>query len=324
MTSITKTWAEIKALVDTRGLRLQYVESALDFELSVFDGPVEYRTKITKNPPSFTEFSGVSQSDQDVAVSTWQTAYNEFNNTYKAKSNLPILPVTTDNVPFVSTNIFPPWALLYFCGAGDGTGRGNGQEFRLARDEAGTSTCEWGFVDGVYCAGGAIGWDGASLGDWVSLEAYAPASPVTAAAGNGNCNIINPGTGVGTTFIIPAAGNGAYNVDLTQAVPVPALDDATQQGIGYWDCTDPWLGKGTTSPNYTGKGKFYLFSIPLTLARFVNRFQMLGTGSRDILIPAIKPKYFLPQWKWKLTLNNSGHAGLKCTWHLATARKMTT
>lgn len=228
-------------------------------------------------------------------------------------------PTASDGKMFVIPNIFPQGVTLYLAGAGDDSvsGRGAGNQFMIQSDTAGDSTVEWYFKDVVSMAGGSITWEGGQAGDYASMEGYAPATAVTPnGGGTGNCNVVNG-------LIVPAAGNGAYDVNLANAVPLPAVNE---EGVksGYWDYTDPWIGAGTFTPAATpGQGTVNLVAAQILLARFVNKLQLLGSHNTNLVIPAIKPKFFWPQWKLKVTCHNSGHAGLKIAWLLTTARWVT-
>lgn len=300
------SWPEFKVGASLRpGVRLQF-HLGNPLTIYFYDGPEVWLCQLWEGtvPPN----AGVTQEQANEYLAEWEQQF-------KPLANRALEARTSDSVPFVSTNIFPPWAVLYFAGCGDGAGRGDGAEFNLSRDTAGEAVLEFGFNDGVYAAGGGIGFQGAEVGDWCSMELFAPATTFTPVGSGGNCNV-DPTTGL----ILPAAGNGTLN--LVSPVPVPALDDDTGLGKGFWDWSDPWTGKGTVTPGTPFKSKWYLVAGAVPLARFVSKLQLLGNGTVNITIPTIKPKYLLPHWRWKLTLHNhTGHAGLKVTWWVVLARK---
>lgn len=231
------------------------------------------------------------------------------------------VPKTADGKPIYLPNIFPGPVVLYYAGCGDHVtnGRGAGDLFLISSTQAEDKHLEIAFNDWIYLAGGYIRWTGAVAGDWVSMKLVAPATPVTAAPQNdGNCNVTN---GV----ITPAAGNGAYNVDLSQAIPVPALavatGDAEGEPNGYWDWTEPQEGKGTVAASATpGSAKWHLIAAEITLTRFVSKMPLLGNDDLDAMIPAIKPKKILPHWKMRVDLHNSTAKALDLAWVLVTAR----
>lgn len=233
-------------------------------------------------------------------------------------------PRAIDGTPFSAPCLFPSGVYLYIAGAGDDPDgdRGAGQEFTANRSEIGNTTVEWSFNDLVYLAGGGASYVNAELGDWATLEVYAPATAVTPnGGGTGNCNLVDPGVGA-AILIVPAAGNGAYDVDLDAAVPVPAQ---TAEGYnGYWEWDYSLVGRGTISLGNPGTAHFHLLAIEKTLVRFANKLQFLGGGDLDMTLPAVEPKAQLPHWKGRITLHNhNGHANLQTTWFLHTARVLT-
>jgi hypothetical protein len=133
---------------------------------------------------------------------------------------------------------------------------------------------------------------------------------------------VDPGVGA-PILIVPAAGDGAYDVDLANAVPVPAWNPVTGVCSGYYEWDKPNTGKGTVSVGAPGASHFYLLTVEKVLIRFVNRMPIIGTGGYDFNIPAVEPKVMMPQWKGRVTLHNAGHIGLKTAWYLTTARMQT-
>lgn len=236
----------------------------------------------------------------------------------------PSTPRTSDGKPISMPNIFPGPVTLYYAGAGDvpNGNRGEGDLFAISSTQIEDKNLDWSFNDWVYAAGGYIRWSNTVAGDYISLKLYAPATPITAAPQNdGNCNVVN---GV----IIPAVGDGAYNVDLAQAIPVPAYGTATGEdelpSNGYWDWSAPQTGKGTVTASTTpGTAGWHLLAVQVDLARFVNRFPLVGTSGVDITVPAIKPKKILPHWKFRATFHNSTEKTAEVCWFLMTARVKT-
>lgn len=238
-------------------------------------------------------------------------------------------PATSDGKPIFLPNLFPGNVTLYIVGAADDAaqGRGKGPSLQLSSDVAGDSTLEFSFNDWLYIAGGGVMWESGSLGDYATLELYAPATPVAPDASNqGNCDLVDPGVGA-AILLVPSPGRGTHNCDLAQATPIPAYADESETGNGYFDFwSEPDTGKGTIAPaSNTGQGRYNLFAASIPMAQFAARIPLLGThGAMDLTVSAIKPKRVLPQWKFKLTLHNSGHVGLKLAAYLVTARVKTT
>lgn len=234
-------------------------------------------------------------------------------------------PVAADGKPFVLPNIFPGEVLLNFTGVNDKLSpaeRFGGALFGLQQVDAGTATVDLDFLDGLFLAGGHIAWDGGAWGNSVYMELYAPASTVKdpASPGTGNCNVVPTGL-PGLNIIVPAAGNGAKDIDVP--VPIPANDDETNAQNGYWSYSEPWLGKGTTSPATPGKGKYNLFDQPLELAHFARLHLFQTSGTRDLIAPAIKPKWILPEWKMRVIIENTASGTFRVGWDLLIARRKT-
>lgn len=210
----------------------------------------------------------------------------------------------SDGKLLVLPNIFPGEVLLNFAGASDKLSppeRFGGALFGVQQAGVGSSSIDLDFLDALYLAGGHVDWDGGSWGSSVSMSLRAPATTTKAPAspGTGNCNLVP--TGLGFHIIVPAAGDGAYDLDVP--IPVPANNDETNEQNGYWNYSEPWIGKGVMSA-MPGVGKYNLFDIPLTLANFAKLHLFLPTGQRDLIAPAIKPKWILPEWKMKVTAAN--------------------
>jgi hypothetical protein len=229
-------------------------------------------------------------------------------------------PSTMDGKPIFLPNLFPGNVFLYYAGCGDDrtTGRGAGALFQLSSVAAEDKVLEAHFNDWVYLAGGALSWVGGVVGDYVTLEVVCPATAVTSVSGTGNCNVVN---GV----IVPAAGDGAYNVDLSAASPVPAqsvvVDESTPgTPNGYWNWSDSPTGLGTITPGTPGGSSWHLIAAEVKLVRFISKMPIFGTGTMTAQVPAVKPKKILPQWKFRVTLHNSTEKSLIFTWHFITAR----
>lgn len=236
-------------------------------------------------------------------------------------------PRTSDGKPIFLPNLFPGNVTLYITGAGDGSStRGDGTQFTAQRAATGDEEVEWSYIDWVYAAGGGLMWKDAALGDWISLKALAPATAYNPNGGGvGNCNRVEIAPGSNLYMLVPAAGDGAYDVDLVNAaILVPAYGEEGTAGNGYWNWNTPDTGRGNITPSTPGQGGYNLFSFPIDLARFVNRLPILGTGRIDITVPAIKPKKILPHWKLKIILHNeSGDHTTQVVWFLTTARSKT-
>jgi len=231
-------------------------------------------------------------------------------------------PSTSDGTPVFLPCLFPSGVYLYVTGAGDGEAvRGAGTKLLFKCDTVGDTVKYVNFLDACYEADAIVQFTGADIkddesdGDYLLVEVIAPATVVTPNGGNiGNCNVVNH-------VIVPAAGNGAYDVVLANAVPVPV--ENPDDPNGYWDLSVVMVGKGTITPNLAGMGRYHLLDIDVPLIRHGNQCWMLGSNNIVISMPAIEAKTILPQWRGKFTVHNYGHSGLKVTVTLKLARAKT-
>lgn len=233
-------------------------------------------------------------------------------------------PVAADGKPFVLPNSFPGEVLLNFTGSSDKVSpeeRFGGDLFSLEAVGVGDETFTIDFLDGVFLAGGHIEWDGGSQGSYVYFELVAPASTTVAPGtpGTGDCDLVPVAQGV--NLIVPAVPGTGSRVRST-SIPIPAFDDETNSPTGFWSYSEPWVGVGTVSPGIPQAAKYNLFDIPLELAHFAKLHLLRDTGARDMIAPAIKPKWILPEWKMKVALHNAdANKTLRLAWDLLIARR---
>jgi hypothetical protein len=219
----------------------------------------------------------------------------------------------------VETTSFREGDMLYVTGRGDdvaGGSRGGGSKFTLSRDTVGDSIHDAQFIDDLVLKGGMAHWANASLGDSLSLMVWAPASVATPnGGGTGNCNLVPIGGGLNA--IIPADGDGAYDVVLTDAVPVPNAG-----GNGGWNRDDD----GNPAANPDQSGGYDLFDFAPVLVRHAVDVPLLGSGTYDVSDSFVKPKTLLRQWKIRVTLHKETDDSnvLALAWWLQTGRAVTT
>jgi hypothetical protein len=242
-------------------------------------------------------------------------------------------PTTSDGKQIVLPCLFPGNVYLFVCGASDSESeRGEGSLFTVTSDTAGDTVNNMDpFLDFVYIAGGSLLFQGGVLGDYFSARIICPATEVVLNETNtGNCTLMDapacPGLPSDTKLIIPAAGNGTHDVDLTTATPIPSHDtEEPGIGSGFYNWNEPshGMGRGTLTPILDMTGDYHLVDHEVQLVNFVNKIPILGSGSIDIAIPAVKPKKILPHWHGRLVLHNTGHTGLSAALMIVTARKVT-
>lgn len=210
------------------------------------------------------------------------------------------------------------------CGADD-----DGNDFCLGWDTppvgADDLSLEWQFHDWVYVAAGSIRWSGAEAGDSISMKLSAKASTLTANVGAGNCDKNNTGLPPGAHIVLPAAGDGDWDIDLSadSAAPVivPAFD-ASGEPNGYWDWDEPNTGRGTVSAGAPGASPWNLFDFDIDLVKWVRHKQLIGSGV-EVVDPHTKARKIPPQWTWRVDLHTGGGHSMHAAWGLSTGRKDT-
>lgn len=235
-------------------------------------------------------------------------------------------PQTSDGKIILLPCLFPPGVYMYFAGRSDSPteGRGKGEHFRLAKDDAGDVQLDFQFNDWVLLAGGDGESVDAQWGDWITFEVFAPKTDVTPnVGGTGNCNLVEiPGTNGLCHVIVPAQSNGTHDVVLADAVPVPAGKPGEKTGYWAWDWPDE--GKGTITPGDPGHAEFNLYDFEILLNRQLPYYQLIGNRKFELTVPAVNPGAVLPQWKNRCILHNeNGHQGLKVVWTVVCARYKT-
>lgn len=309
-------WSGWKSAKLTRQLVSQFDEDSESYTIWGYDGQEAHMCSIWKNTvPDHVLSTGYTQEQNDLDKADFET-------NFKSSANQSSTPKAADGKLFVLPNSFPGDVLLNFSGASDSDtlGRAGGTPFQLQKAGLGSASLSATFLDGIFLAGGHLSWKNGSLGSCLTLRLNAPASTVKtpASPGAGNCNL-SP-TGFGFNIIVPAAGNGQY--DLDSVIPIPAYDDETSEQNGFWGYSEPWVGKGVITPGSPGKSKYNLFDVPLYLAVLCKINLLSDAGERDLIAPAIKPKWILPEWELKVTIDNADASKtLQVAWDLMVARR---
>lgn len=128
----------------------------------------------------------------------------------------------------------------WWTGAGDdkATGElGGGQQFSLALTGIEKKSVVAEFTSYVEIYDGEAWWTGLGWGNadrWDIAILIRQNSTYTTANGTntGNCNVVP--SGMGFDIIVPAAGDGAYDIDLANACPLPAPGS----GMHFWEIAD--------------------------------------------------------------------------------------
>jgi hypothetical protein len=227
------------------------------------------------------------------------------------------LKTIDDNRLVVAPSVMPDTYTVQFIGASDdyanGTrGMGTSLHITMADGAPSSQYIQLYTVDPCLALGASICSGYGNEDDYFEMTLMAPATPVTVnGTTTGNCNLYNVGPG---NLILPAAGNGTHDVDLTapmnanlagpdpvfvsQAVPVPAedLSGVTTAFNGYWDWTES-TGQITVNSAQTGQYNLYDFAVPLT--RWIKHFPvwaMPGVMFKHKFLIHNKGAKVLPQW----------------------------
>jgi hypothetical protein len=122
-------------------------------------------------------------------------------------------------------------------------------------------------------------------------------------------------------LIIPAAGDGDFDVDLDAAVLIPS---GTRSG--FWDWDSPDSGRGTITPSPTPQqARYYLFDWGKVLNKFARDIPLLGDDHVPMNLQNLKPALCLPHWTYQCAFHHVGGDAhtLEGAWFLFTGRKYT-
>jgi hypothetical protein len=297
------TWAELKALATKKLVGLHSYETLNATEVYIIeDGKPSFWTAVFK--------SNDERYNEDERAD-WEA-------NWLPNANGPTKPRDYDGRDKVQPVTLPTNQWHYWHSIGDtSTGLRDGERFELSHAEAEDASVTWQYRDPVWMAGGRLKYSGAVLGDWVSFTVFAPATEVVANEGNtGNANLVFPG------IIVPAAGDGAYDVDLDAAHPVPAPG-----ADGYWDYELPANMKfaGTVTPSSTpGAAKYHLIAARFDLTKFVAEEGLLGEGMTTYEPQNINASLCLPEWRFECVAHNAdGEHTLEMVWRVLVSRYWT-
>ncbi len=312
MAIIKLPWTEFKNMVRDKKIPIQRRETENAHELMLPEGSNTWVSYIFKeNDPNYVE-----------------SVYLDYQDNYASLVNLPLQPRSEDGRILMQPVTLDKGIWHWFCGAGDDpvAGKAGGQTFMLSSAAAHeVVTASWHFNDWVALSGGVARYRGANLGDVCNFTMYAPASVATPnETGTGNCNKVP--TGLGFNVIVPAAGDGAFDVDLENDVtPIP-----NEGKGGLWDWSWPDEGRGTFLPA-PGHfpfmvGHYDFYDVPIPMIRFIANVPLLGQGQLEFNPQNPHPTYILPHWQMVCTLTRGADAStpLEFIWYMMTARKKTT
>jgi len=192
-----------------------------------------------------------------------------------------------------------------------GSGRGEGQQLYLNFTGAGENTVTIQFNEAVEIHDAQLSWrpvDNWGFNDEWSAYLYLPATTIVEnGGGTGNCDRVEIIPSSGLYIIVPAAGDGAYDVDLDEAVPIPDGKTASSpDSTGYWDVDKYWSEEVTVNAAGDGEFNFYTFPAEFYFCKRMNCGHPRGFWDLD----AYKAEWLSSKWQFKLFVDkNTDSAG---------------
>lgn len=210
----------------------------------------------------------------------------------------------SDGRQFVVTSKASQNALAQFVGEDD-----YGTALMIAADAAAEQPqkVDLRFVHVVEVTGGKAEWgEGVwSSADKFNVLAIMPATPATEVGTGGNADKVPVPSGNGLSMFVPAE-NGAWQVDLATAVPVP------KPGQGYWDCDMTKKAGPVTVSNNPGGADYVLLDEEQSnkLVRgarmtptWHNADGSISTGT--FKVPLTEVQEIHPSWKMRLEVTRT-------------------
>lgn len=196
--------------------------------------------------------------------------------------------------------------MTFFTGADDDTsptppasGRGTGTRIRIsyAAEETGTKAVDLQFKEPVEVHDGGGWYNGFGMDDLINFSVVMPATAIVSNGTNtGNCNLVPMAPGGPPMVIVPAAGNGAYDVDLATAVPVPANGKT-----GYWDADHNTCE--ITASEEPGSAKWHLLAVPIQ--SYFLRTMPLGNPLGLLDVEVYKAEWVPKQWIIRVSITKT-------------------
>lgn len=209
-------------------------------------------------------------------------------------------PAEADGRPVFVNAPFSEGLYMWITSRGDdlspasGTGKGCGQPFYLSFDGPGELSLDLEFSEPFELHDGHMSWS--PVDNWGFQDEWTfcikmPATVTTAnAVGSGNCNLFP--IGGGKNLIIPANDDGGYDVDLDEAVPVPAGTN------GFWDADQITDDIVPTSP-YMGNSYLFDHEKTVDFMKNLNCGHNLGLFDFD----AYKCEWISSKWRLHFSVN---------------------
>jgi hypothetical protein len=154
----------------------------------------------------------------------------------------------------------------WFSARGDNIGaatRGGGNKFHLNFTGNATKEVDIQYIEPVEIHKGCVHW--APVANWDFTDEWRVSLILAAVTitengtNTGNCDRIEIIPSSGLYIIIPADGDGAYDVTLADACPTPdGYTKKTPDNVGYWSVDKYWTEAIT--PQLDGTGEFNLYT----------------------------------------------------------------
>lgn len=303
-------WSSLKSVVQAKGLALQYEPYPDHYRLVAWDGPTFYDAVIWLDAvPQGIVDGGYSQAENDEDLADFEASYKG-----SANQTIDPKPAMEPDRRMVVVN-FPAdeGSYMWLCGAGDDIEnqvRGGGtrvvMEFAdVTRTEPEVQTIDIQFMEWIQLHDGQLTvtvpsqWSIYDSWNWgIHMGAT---SVVPNATNEGNCNVVNEQGQPGqpdSYIIVPAAGDGAFDVDLAVATPVPA------GGSGYWryDYSTDVL----EISDYPGQADYHLLVVDVE-AYFMRNVTVPCHPAGNFDFDAYKAERIYPRWKLRLSVAKSSN-----------------
>lgn len=176
------------------------------------------------------------------------------------------------------------------------SGRSEGKALKISVDGYAPDPYieEFSFVDPIHVHDAELNWgpDGYwDCDDHFSVGVRFAATTVTPASGNGNCNLYPIFDGY--NLIIPAAGDGYYNVDLTKACPIRSLNKT-----GFWNVQE---NDGSISAGEPGISRWDLYDFAPADVWFMRRIST-SNALRTMQPESYRTEFIHPSWRLILSV----------------------
>lgn len=288
-------WAEFKKWIDGTYASLKYawVGDGAYYHIFALDGQVTRLCKLAYGDATDfeTNFKNSKPAQPQTAEGTPLTALDA--------------PCEADKKPVMVISPATEGTYTWLSSKGDdlsptppASGRGDGSQLLLTwtgqQGEDAYKEVEIQFCEPIELHDGHVSWKGTwGFEDLWSISVRLPATVATPNQGNtGNCNLVD--TGYGFNVIVPADGDGAYDIDYDQAVPVPdGYNAKTSQGQGYWSVVQHWSEE--ISPSEPGKGEYNFYDIALEM--FFCKNMDCGSNLQIWDLDAYKAEWVSKKWK---------------------------